>query len=1032
MVATQTTIHPFIMVRGECHRYSTGRMNTAVEILWANAGSDIADRTERAIRVLQGADPLAEVVLLTPPGSTAGTLRRRLPHCGDGHGIASIRFTTAVDYALELSPLSIRSRRPITPQLLSAAVRQELNDRCPPELEPVKNHRSTLDALVQAAERLRNVSLAPDRIEIIGDLAGNNRTRRAIATVAERAREVVATAGFRDEPTLLGAATQAILAGEIAPLPPLVIVLSECFHPGQLPFLTALAQHAPRTIVVALVPQPEDTPLRQQIEMIAQIGDLSEVTPTTPIPAPARVVSCPDQDEEVRQVVRMITTAITDPDPSQRVPAHRIVVLHPPVDGYARSLADEFDRATISWTGPAPGQLSASIAGQATRFLLDCFGRCDRVNVFRLLDVAPQWPTERAQTRAISQWQALCRDISLVTAADWDTATDRLERMQRGKRDRFGSTDADLQRDEAAQKRLGQLLEIVSEIQRAKAAVNSAKDWATATTRFIKVLEHHIGTDLWRQQHWDRGWQQRAATQVTQLISGLATLDDPAFPVRYARADLPAIVEGLLDRPLGREGDPTAGVRVLSVMHGICLDADLVFVVGTNDGILPRVPSEDLLIRRDLSERCARWIESADWSTRRARRAWTSLLHGSATVTATYSRRDLRRGGELYRSEWLANVRPEAIEHHQSHAHGMTSEPHLTRAEMVLGTDDPAWQFGSVRRRALAVQSRTQPEPTEFDGQIGEHPIVSPAGSEQSITRFEKLATCGVSYFVRHVLGVIDASDAAEITSIEAMDKGTLVHGVLESLVEEWLAVPAASRPGWLDDEHYPASLVRSEALIDARADLLRRDNRLGHETSWRIERDMLLSAVRNTLDNEREMHVVPVAAEHAFGSRDRFPAFVIHTDVGEVRFQGKIDRIDYIDGRLSVTDFKTSAAADPKAGAPRQSDPTQAGTKLQLPLYAAVAARDFLQPHYNPELRHARYVFLRRSDSIPHDLPNEAHEQFDLDLNALATSMHNGDFRPLQPHSKWGCTACSPDGLGLETVALRAGWWAGANEEPE
>ena len=1019
------------MVRGERHRYSTGQMSAAVEILWANAGSDIADRVERAIRVLQGADPLAEVVLVTPPGATAGTLRRRLPHCGAGRGIASIRFTTAVDYALELSPLSIRSRRPITPQLLSAAVRQQLNDHCPPELEAVKNHRSTLDALVQAAERLRNVSLAPDRTAIIAELAGNNRTRRAIATVAEQARDVVAAAGFRDEPTLLGAVSQAIRNGDIAPIPPLVVVLSECFHPGQLTFLTTLARHAPRTIVVALVPQPEDTPLRQQIEAIAQTGDLSEVSPTAPLPAPNRVVSCPDQDEEVRQVVRMITTAIAHPDPSQRVPAHRIVVLHPPVDGCARSLADEFDRAAISWTGPAPGQLSASIAGQATRFLLDCFGRCDRINVFRLLDVAPLWPTDRAHTRAISQWQAMCRSLSLVTAADWDTAADRLDRMQRGRRERFGSEEADVQRDEAAQKRLGQLLAIVAEIKLAKVAVNSAKDWATATTRFIRLLERHIGTDAWRQQHWDRSWQQRAAAQITQLISGLATLDDPAFPVRYAQDGLPAIVEGLLDRPLGREGDATAGVRVLSVMHGICLDADLVFVVGINDGILPSVPSEDLLIRRDLSERCGRWIESADWSTRRARRAWTSLLRGSASVTATYSRRDLRRGGELYRSEWLAIVAPELIEHHQSHADGMISGPHLTSAEMVLGSDEPATHFESLRRRALAVQSRMQPEPTEFDGQIGAHSATSPAGTEQSISRFEKLATCGVSYFIRYVLGVNDVSDAAEITSIEAMDKGTLVHGVLESLVEEWLAVPAANRPGWLDDDHYPASLVRSEALIDERAELLRRDNRLGHETSWRIERAMLLSAVRNTLDKEREMHVVPVAAEHAFGSRHRFPAFVIPTDVGDVSFQGKIDRIDRIGGRLSVTDFKTSAAADPKAGAPKASDPTQAGTKLQLPLYAAVAARDFPQPHDNTDLRHARYVFLRRSDSIPHDLPIEAYEQFDHDLNALATSMHEGDFRPQEPHSKWGCAACSPDGLGLETVALRAGWWAGANEEP-
>ena len=584
-------------------------MNAAVETLWANAGSDIATKVEQAIRVLQANDPLAEVVLVTPPGATAGTLRRRLAHCGDGRGVASIRFTTAVDFALELSPLNVRSQRPVTPQLLGAAVRQQLNDHCPPELEPVKNHRSTLDALVQAAERLRNVALSNDHAGIVADLAGNNRTRRAIAAVAQRSRQVVADAGFRDEPKLLAAATETLLSTATPThLPPLVMVLSECFHPGQLPFLRALAETAPRTILVALVPESGDTALRTQIATITESGDLGEVQPIRELPLPDRVVSCPDQDEEVRHVVRMITAAVTGPSP---VPAHRIVVLHPSVSGYARSLADEFDRANIAWTGPAPGQLAASIAGQATRFLLDCFADCDRVNVFRLLDVAPIWPTDRAHTRSISQWQSICRDIGVVTEGDWGTAIDRLQRFQQAKRDRFGSTDEDVRRDEAAQQRLQQLLDIVAVIQRERNNVSAAKNWQTAAKRFVLLLEKHIGTEAWRQDHWGtdttgvRSWQLRAAAQVTQLIAGLGTLDDESFPVRYQRGDLPAIVEGLLDRPLGREGDPTAGVRVLNLIHGVCLDADLVFVVGVNDGVLPGAPSEDLLIRRDLSERCA-------------------------------------------------------------------------------------------------------------------------------------------------------------------------------------------------------------------------------------------------------------------------------------------------------------------------------------------------------------------------------------------------------------------------------------------
>ena len=418
-----------------------------------------------------------------------------------------------------------------------------------------------------------------------------------------------------------------------------------------------------------------------------------------------------------------------------------------------RSLAEEFDRARIAWTGPAPGLLNSSIAGQATRFLLDCFWRNDRVNVFRLLDVAPLWTTQRATRRPVAQWQETCREISLVTPSDWAVAAERLTRQQQARRERFGRLDDDRdQRDQRAQNQLAKLLEIVAEIDRACAAVKHAKDWDTATKAFVKLLERHIGNDSWRQLHWVTGgtadegvrsWQLRAAAQITQLINGLTTLDDPGFRVPYSDGDLPAIVEGLLDRSLGREGDPTSGVRILNVAHGVCLDADLVFVVGVNDGILPSNPSEDLLIRRDLPENCASWIEPADWFAQRARRAWSSLLRGPSQVIATFARCDLRRGGALYPSIWLAGA---DVEKHASHQTGILGDQPLTTAEMLLTQPDPTTQYGLLRRRALAVQSRSQPAPTEFDGQVGANTILSPTGAEQSIFAFREAGRlrCGV------------------------------------------------------------------------------------------------------------------------------------------------------------------------------------------------------------------------------------------------------------------------------------------------
>ena len=127
------------------------------------------------------------------------------------------------------------------------------------------------------------------------------------------------------------------------------------------------------------------------------------------------------------------------------------------------------------------------------------------------------------------------------------------------------------------------------------------------------------------------------------------------------------------------------------------------------------------------------------------------------------------------------------------------------------------------------------------------------------------------------------------------------------------------------------------------------------------------------------------------------------------------------------VTDFKTTNAAKPQNITPKANDPTAGGTKLQLPLYALVAVRDFGEGKEIPT--QARYVYLRRTECFVGTLPNEAHEAFHDQLNALAATMASGDFRPGAPHALWGCTACSPDSLGLEIVGMRAAWWGDVAE---
>ena len=123
----------------------------------------------RAIAELQGDDRLSEVIVVVPPGATAGTLRRLLPRVSGG--VAGIRFLTPIDLAVELVDSSVSTMRAVTTQLQLAAITSVLSsDDCPAVLLGVRDHPATIDALVDMAVALRAAHVAPAALQ---SLAGD-------------------------------------------------------------------------------------------------------------------------------------------------------------------------------------------------------------------------------------------------------------------------------------------------------------------------------------------------------------------------------------------------------------------------------------------------------------------------------------------------------------------------------------------------------------------------------------------------------------------------------------------------------------------------------------------------------------------------------------------------------------------------------------------------------------------------------------------------------------------------------------------
>ncbi len=314
--------------------------------------------------------------MVVPPGPTAATLRRLLPRVSGG--VAGIRFLTPIDLAVELVDSSVSTKRAVTTQLQLAAVTSVLaGDQCPALLRDVRDHPATIAALVEMAMALRAAHVVPGALEA---LAGDpTSVRAALIEVVVRARQRLVAVDVRDESATL-AALDAVDESTLATLRA-VLVVTDTFHPAQVPFLQRLAGQ-PACRVIASPPAPGDTALASQLRSLG--GEDPPVLVTfTP-----SVVSCPDPDEEVRHVVRECARLI-----DEGVPADDIAIVCASVT-HRRPVRDELQRGGIAWSGGAVERLRGSVAGQVLRHVLDgVIGGWDRPSVFRLLSVAPLYAT---------------------------------------------------------------------------------------------------------------------------------------------------------------------------------------------------------------------------------------------------------------------------------------------------------------------------------------------------------------------------------------------------------------------------------------------------------------------------------------------------------------------------------------------------------------------------------------------------------------------------------------------------------------
>ncbi|HVM66990.1 MAG TPA: PD-(D/E)XK nuclease family protein, partial [Acidimicrobiales bacterium] len=695
----------------------------------------------------------------------------------------------------------------------------------------------------------------------------------------------------------------------------------------------------------------------------------------------------------------------------------------------ARIVEAQLAAAGLPRNGTPVRTVAESVAGRTVRKLLALPDRrFRRSDVLGVLSGAPIVSRDGRLVPA-DAWERVSRDAGVVDGDDWDrllaTHAARLgTRADEAADDERDALAAHL-RAEAAHARA--LSRFVARLQASLGTVASVATWASMAEGVAALLSSLLGDgrDAWPAE------EQRAADRVALAIEGLAGLDaigGPSPTLDVFRRSLEAGLGAALRRT-GRFGE---GVLVgpLSVVTGLALD--VVIVLGLAEGTLPSARLEDSLLPDADRAATGGELPLLRDAEHEERHRFLAAIAAAQRTTLCVPRGDLRRPGERVPSRLLAGVAPLAPaappvpvqltlwdrpspgdDAAEIAVHAVPSFTGGVRAAVFAATEqeyrlqrllggagidgDDIIAAGMAMARARASTAFTR-----YDGNLARASIEAPSRSPvTSATRLETWAACPFRYFAETVLGVTVPEDPERVLQIDPLDRGSLVHEVLERFVSGVMA----GEPR--DESHLRAVAAAVFAEYEARGVT-------GRAIFWQRDRDRLLADLLEFLERDAVRGGTPLRTELRFGVPE--PVRVDLGDGRTVAFRGSVDRVDEgDDGSLTVIDYKTGSFTRYVGLTPE--DPTLGGRKFQLAVYAQ-AARHALGRPGAPVW--AEYWFVTTKGKfrqIGYGVDGKVLARVGQALGTVDALIGRGVF-PAVPTAELflpfvECPFCDPDGLG-------------------
>lgn len=934
----------------------------------------LTEELRRLVRRAKSDDVLAPVTVVSPTRYSSLSLRQELGRSD----FVNVRFTDipGISDMLGGPHLAREGRGPLTAVLESALLR-EVIDQAGQPLQRVRDHPAALNSLRTSFRELRasdeGVLLALERR---GGLSAE--TVRLYHLFRKRTR---CTWYDRKEDLTEAAAGVVSVRGAAAgsELGLIIFYLPRNPSPAETRLIKALARHGRCVVMLGTTGDKRaDGPLLTLAEALGattgQYGAVEEKEglPALP-PGETRLHIAPNAHEEIRWVIRRIIEGAEE----KGTPFHKMAILYRADNPYATLIPTELRLAGVPVAGPDRTTLGETPAGRTLAGLLSLSGgELGRAEVMAWLTGCPikVQGTGRAGFSP-SRWDRLTKKAGIVGGLrEWRSRLTSYERSlleEADRREQDGETSqgrTDGMRAEAAEAR--EALSFVENLAEALKPPEFKRPWKEHCEWALRLLDTYLSSE-------PRGPEEMVDSdglgKVRRRVEELAAMDKVTAGTdlgEFRRA-----VEDSLSVQRGRLGPTGEGVFVSSLTDAAGMNFDALWMVGLIEGRMPpAVRPDPLLPEPDLRGYSGR--SRIDRQAAAERYDYLSALAGSTARTLSYPAVDAASEAKAYPSRWFLE-QATALEGrpvHTSDIADLKDRHWLTVVESgihaLAGAGDAAladtqdynlsrllqWRNsgrsparhplvldGSLARAARMVRKRRLRRLTEFDGNLSSSAATSRFRekldrSAVSATSLESWAACPFRYFLGHVLRLGTVETPEEIMTISALERGSLVHKILERFLRDVGAEGSLPEPGegW-------SMQARDRIMGIARQEFAAAESRgvTGKRMLWKLEKQDIEADLDTFLQEDAQVRgehrSASIRVEATFGFEGVPPAVMELSDGTRVGFRGMADRLDIsADGSsVLVIDYKTGGSRSYRE---LEDDVIDRGRRLQLGIYSLAA----------------------------------------------------------------------------------------------